>query len=147
MDDEMKKLQSRFRGLEAGAAEAMSGLHDPGLDMPTEDGRSIRKVIYDLSDHYREHIEQLLWTKWGQRVPRSENRRALAELQGLRAQFAAYFTDLTGEQLDASSDAGDGASPREVIAHVMGEEDEAIEAIHRAMVHQHDNQQVEGRNG
>ena len=41
---------------------------------------SLRQLIYGLSDHYREHMEQLLWTKWGQRIPRSESKRALAEL-------------------------------------------------------------------
>ncbi len=129
MDGEVRGLQSRFRDLEEEAAESLGDLHDPALDRATEDGRTLRQVIYGLSEHYREHIEQLLWTKWGQRVPRSESKRALAELQGLRAQFAAYFTDLRQEQLDVPSAVAQDSSPLDVILHVMDEERSAMALI------------------
>jgi hypothetical protein len=90
-------------------------------------------VIYGLSDHYREHLEQLLWTKWGQRIPRSESKRALAELQGVRAQFAAYFTDLRDEMLDIGSAPAKDASPRDVILHVLEEERRAMDLIRKAL--------------
>ena len=89
--------------------------------------------MYDLSDHYREHIEQLLWTKWGQRIPRSESRRVLAELQGVRSQFATHFADLGKEQLDTSSAAAQDSSPRDVILHVLEEEERVMGLIRKAL--------------
>ena len=133
MDSAVRRLQDTLRGLEEDAAVRLGDLHDPTLDTATEDGRTLRQVIYDLSDHHREHIEQLLWTKWGQRIPRSESRRALAELQGVRSQFATYFADLRNEQLDTSSAAAQDSSPRDVILHVLEEEERAMGLIRKAL--------------
>jgi hypothetical protein len=132
MEDEVRRLQDRLRQLEEAAAECLGEVRDPVLDTATEDGRTLRQVIYGLSDCYREHVERLLWTKWNQRIPRSESKRALAELQGCRAQFAAYFTDLRNEQLDATGAAQD-ASPRDVILHVLEEEGRGMELIRKAL--------------
>ncbi len=133
MQDEIRRLQDSLRQLEKDAAECLSNLHDPAMDTGTEDGRTLRQVIYGLSDHYRDHIEQLLWTKWGQRIPRSESKRALAELQGVRAQFAAYFTDLRDEQLDVASAAAQDASPRDVILHALEDERRGMDLIRKAL--------------
>ena len=133
MEDEVRRLQNSLRQLEEDAAECLSNLRDPAMDTATEDGRTLRQVIYSLSEHYREHIEQLLWAKWGQRIPRSESKRALAELQGVRAQFAAYFTDLRDEQLDVASAAAQDASPRNVILHVSEEERKGMDLIRKAL--------------
>jgi hypothetical protein len=133
MEDEVRRLQDSLRQLEEDAAECLGNLRDPALDTATEDGRTLRQVIYGLSDHYREHIEQLLWTKWGQRIPRSESKRALAELQGVRAQFAAYLTDLRDEQLDVTSTAARDASPREVFLHVLEEERRNLDLIRKTL--------------
>jgi hypothetical protein len=126
-------LQDSLRQLEEAAAECLGNVRDPLMDTATEDGRTLRQLIYSLSDHYREHMEQLLWTKWGQRIPRSESKRALAELQGARAQFAAYLTDLRDEQLDIASAAAQDASPRDVILHVLEEERRALGLIRAAL--------------
>ena len=133
MDSEVRCLQEDLRSLEGGAAESLGGVHDLTLDVATEDGRTLRQVIYDLSEHYREHIEHLLWTKWGQKIPRTESRRALAELQGARSQFAAYFTDLQDAQLDVSSASAQDSSPRDVILHVLEEEERAMKVIGKAL--------------
>ncbi len=133
MEDQVRRLQESLRQLEKDAAECLGSVRDPVLDAPTGDGRTLRQVIHDLSDHYREHIEQLLWTKWAQRIPRSETKRALAELQGARAQFAAYFTDLRDDQLDVTSAAAQGASPRDVILHVLEEERRGMGLIRKAL--------------
>jgi hypothetical protein len=129
MDNEVRGLQENLRGLEEVAAESLGSVRESSLDLAVEDGRTLRQVIYDLSDHYREHIEQLLWSKWGQKIGRTEIRRALAELQSVRAQFAAYFTDLQDSQLDVSSAAAQDSSPREIILHVLEEEKRAMKAI------------------
>ena len=133
MEDAVRGLQDSLRQLEEAAAECLGNVRDPALDTATEDGRTLRQLIYGLSDHYREHMEQLLWTKWGQRTPRSESKRALAELQGVRAQFAAYFTDLRDEQLDITSAAAQDTSPRDVIRHVLEEERRGMDLIRKAL--------------
>ncbi len=133
MDDEVRELQVTLRKLGEEATESLGDLRDPELDTDAEDGRTLRQVLYALSDHYREHIEQLLWTKWGQQIPRSEGKRALAELQGLRAQFAAYFSDLKDDQLDVASAAAQDSSPRDVILHVLEEESGSMELIRKAL--------------
>ncbi len=81
----------------------------------------------------RQNTEQLLWTKWGQQVPRSESTRILAELQGARAQFAAYFTDLRDEQLDARSAPAHHSSPRDVIQRALEGETQSMDLIRRAL--------------
>ena len=133
MDDEVRRLQDSLRELGKAAAECLGNVRDPVLDTGAEDGRTLRQLIYGLSDCYREHMERLLWTKWNQRIPRSESRRALAELQGVRAQFAAYFTDLRDEQLDITAAAAQDASPRDVILHVLEEERRTMDRIHKAL--------------
>lgn len=133
MDDEVKRLQAGFRQLEANAAECLCHLRDPDLNTVTGDGRTLRQVIDDLSDHYREHVEQLLWSKWGQHIPRSESKRILAELQTRRAAFAAYFTDLRHEQMDVASAVAQDASPRDVIQHVLEAERKSFELIRQAL--------------
>ena len=133
MDDEVRELQETLRKLGEESVESLGDLRDLEMDTPVEDGRTFRQVIYALSDHYREHIEQLLWTKWGQHIPRSEGKRALAELQGLRAQFAAYFSDVKDDQLDVASAAAQDSSPRDVILHVLEEESTDMELIRKAL--------------
>ncbi len=133
MDSDVRLLQNAFRGLEEDAAESLGDLHDPTLDTVAEDGRTIRQVIYELSDHYRERIEQLLWAKWGQRIQRSESKRALADLQGARARFAAYFTDLRNGQLDTCSAGAQDSSPRDVIVHALEEERKAMVLLRKAL--------------
>ena len=133
MDDEVRRLQDSFRELEEAAARCLGHVRDPVLDTATEDGRTLRQLIYGLSDCYREHMERLLWTKWNQRIPRSESKRALAELQGLRAQFAAYFTDLRDEQLDITGAAAQDASPRDVILQVLEEERRSMDLIRKTL--------------
>jgi hypothetical protein len=129
MDSEVRGLQENLRGLEEVAAESLGSVRESSLDLAVEDGRTLRQVIYDLIDHYREHIEQLLWAKWGQKIGRTEIKRALAELQSVRSQFAAYFTDLQDGQLDVSSAPAQGSSPREIILHVLEEEERAMKVI------------------
>ncbi len=133
MEEEVKRLQDSLRKLEEDASESLADVRDPALDTVTEDSRTLRQVIYDLSEHYQKHTEQLLWTKWGQGIPRSESKRALAELQGMRAQFAAYFMDLRDDQLDSASDAAGGSSARDVILHVLEEEKEGMDLIRKAL--------------
>jgi hypothetical protein len=133
MDDEVRRFEESLRQLEKEAAECLADVRDPALDTVVQDGRTLRQLIHDLSDHYRERTEQLLWTKWGQRIPRSETKRALAELQGARAEFSAYASDLRDAQLDVASAAAQQASPRDVIRRVLEEERKGLGLIRKAL--------------
>ncbi|MBI4338649.1 MAG: hypothetical protein HY680_01705 [Chloroflexi bacterium] len=133
MQEQLKHLQEDFLYHERESLRNLGGVHDPTLDTPLEDGRTLRQALYELSDHYREHIEQMLWVKWGQNIPRSEAKRALAELQGYRAQFAAYFSDLGDGHLDVPGDPAQKASARDVISHVLEEERKTLELIVKAL--------------
>ncbi|HJN87925.1 MAG: hypothetical protein QF714_03235 [Dehalococcoidia bacterium] len=133
MDSEVRGLQEDLRKMEEVAGESLGSVRESSLDLAIEDGRTLRQVIYDLTDHYREHIEQLLWSKWGQKIGRTEIRRALAELQSVRSQFAAYFTDLQDAQLDVSSASAQDSSPREIILHALEEEDRVMKAIDKVL--------------
>jgi hypothetical protein len=133
MDNEVRGLQKTFRDLEEEATESLGDLHDPTLDNVAEDGRTLRRVIYDLSDHYREHIEQLLWAKRGRSMPRSASNQALAELQAARARFAANFADLRGEQLDNPGAPAQDSPTWDVILHAVTEERRALARIRESL--------------
>ncbi|MBI2171678.1 MAG: hypothetical protein HYU30_06615 [Chloroflexi bacterium] len=133
MNDQVQRLHEAFLVMEREAGKGLGGVSDPALDTPLADGRTLRQALHDLGDHYKEHIEQLLWTKWGQRIPRSEAKRVLAELQGLRAQLSAYFSDLQDAQLDVASASANNASPRDVVLHAMEVENATMELIANAL--------------
>jgi hypothetical protein len=133
MDDEVRGLQRTLRALEEEAAESLGDLHDPALDKVTEDGRTLRRVIYDLSDHYREHIEQLLWAKRGRNMPRRESNHALAELQAARSRFSANFADLRSEQLDNPGAPARDSSSRDIFLHAVEEERRALALIQETL--------------
>jgi hypothetical protein len=133
MDDEVRGLQRTLRVLEEEAAESLGDLHDPTLDRVTEDGRTLRQVIHGLTDHYREHIEQLLWAKRGRNMPRRESNHALAELQAARARFAANFADLRGGQLDNPGGQAQDASTLDIILHAVAEERSALALIRESL--------------
>ena len=133
MDNEVRGLHRTLRSLEEEATESLGDLHDPTLDKVHEDGRTLRQVIYDLSDHYREHIEQLLWAKRGRSMPRRESNHALAELQAVRARFAANFADLRGEELDNPGAPAQDSSTRDIILHAVTEERSALAIIRETL--------------
>jgi hypothetical protein len=133
VDDEIRRAQDALRRLDTAATECVGTVRDPALDLIADDGRTVRQLLHALSDHYRERVEQLLWTKWGQRIPRSETKRILAELQGVRAQFAAYLSDLRDEQLGVASAAAQGASARDVVGQMLEEERRTMDLIRGAL--------------
>jgi hypothetical protein len=133
MDNEVRALQRTLRVLEEEAAESLGDLHDPTLDKVTKDGRTVRRVIYDLSDHYREHIEQLLWAKRERNIPRSESNQALAELQAARARFAANFADLRSDQLGNPGAPAQESSTWDIILHAAAEERDALALIRETL--------------
>ncbi len=132
--EHINSLQEASLVLEREANKSLGDVHDPALDTPLADGRTLRQALYELTDYYKEHAEQLLWTKWDQRIPRSEAKRALAQLQGARAQFMALLSDLQDSQLDTPATAtAAGASARQVVLHALEEENKTMDLIGQAL--------------
>jgi len=132
--EHIASLQEASLVLEREANKNLGDVHDPALDTPLADGRTLRQALYDLTDYYKEHAEQLLWTKWDQRIPRSEAKRALAQLQGARAAFIALLSDLQDGQLDVAATAtAAGATARQVALHALEEEQKTMELIAQAL--------------
>ena len=133
MDNEVRGLQRTLGVLAEEATESLGDLRDSTLDKVTEDGRTLRQVIYGLSDHYREYIEQLLWAKRRRNMPRSESNHALAELQSARARFAANFADLRSEQLDNPDTPAQDSSTRDIILNAVTTERNALALIRKTL--------------
>lgn len=135
MEKEVSRLISSFRRAEKEAVASLGDIRDPALDTVAQDGRTLRQVLFGLSDYYRECTEQLRWTKWDQGIQRSEVKQALVELQLLRARFVAYLTDLRDEQLDVASTTGNttprGCSARDVVVRVLDEERKNMKLIRK----------------
>ena len=55
-------------------------INDSTLDTKLSSKQSVRTVLQNLISEYHGTREQLLWTKWGQGIPRSESRSLIADL-------------------------------------------------------------------
>ena len=132
--EQVKTIQEASIALERQVNDLLGDVRDPQLATPLADGRILRSALQEVAEHYQEHVQQLLWTKWGQRIERSEARVLLAELQGARAAFIAYLSDLEDAKLDVGGNvAAHGATPREVATHVLEEERKTVDLIIKAL--------------
>ena len=66
-------------------------INDSTLDTKLSSKQSVRAVLQNLISEYHGTREQLLWTKWGQGIPRSESRSLIADLSAARIEFISYF--------------------------------------------------------
>lgn len=133
MKYQVRSLQEAFLSQEREMNEGLGEVRAPLLATLLADGRTLRQALHELTDHYKEHTEQLIWSKRGGGILISEARRVLAQLQGARAEFAAYCSDLQDAQLDTASAPGDNASPRGIIIHALAEESRTADLIMRAL--------------
>ena len=62
-------------------------INDSTLDTELSSKQSVRTVLQNLISEYHGTREQLLWTKWGQGIPRSESRSLIADLSAARIEF------------------------------------------------------------
>jgi hypothetical protein len=131
--DQVRNLQDDATALAGAATAGLDELNDAMLGTLTADGRTLRRALHDLTDLYDERLEQLLWTKWGQRIPRSEAKRVVAELQAARARFAAYLAALDDDQVHVKSAQAGNASAWDVASEVFEEERRTMDLVTRAL--------------
>jgi hypothetical protein len=101
--EQVKKYQEEGINFERQANDLLGDVRDPILSTRLSDGRSLRTAIQELTEHYQERLEQLLWTKWGQRMERSESKVLLGDLAAARARYYAVLSDLDDSRLDVES--------------------------------------------
>lgn len=137
--DLISKLQEDARELEKGAVASLGDVHDPTLGTVLPDGRTLRQAMMEAIDFYNEHLQQLLWTKWSQDIPRSEAKTLLAGLQAARASFMAYISDLKDYQLNTKGDRrgtidpSGGATGLDVVTEVHEEERKTMALINHVL--------------
>ena len=76
-----------------------NNITDETLNIKLSNNESIRNTLQTLINEYHGTREQLLWTKWGQGIPRSESRSLIADLSAARSEFITYFLDMDDNQL------------------------------------------------
>ena len=76
-----------------------NNITDETLNIKLSNNESIRNTLQTLINEYHGTREQLLWTKWGQGIPRSESRTLIADLSAARSEFITYFLDMDDNQL------------------------------------------------
>ena len=75
-------------------------INDLTLDIKLSSKQSVRTALQNLISEYHGTREQLLWTKWGQGIPRSESKSLIADLSAARIEFISYFSDMNDNQLE-----------------------------------------------
>lgn len=131
--DQVRDLQEDALSLAQEATTGLDELSDALLNAFTADGRTLRRALHDLTDLYDERREQMLWSKWGQHIPRSEARRVVADLQAARASFAAYLSGLDDDQVHVKTAPAGNASAWDVASEVFEEERRTMALITQAL--------------
>ena len=94
-------------------------INDSTLDTELSSKQSVRTVLQNLISEYHGTREQLLWTKWGQGIPRSESRSLIADLSAARIEFISYFLDMNDNQLEHNVAPAEGVSAESLINKML----------------------------
>ena len=94
-------------------------INDSTLDAKLSTQQSIRTELQNLIGEYHGTREQLLWTKWGQGIPRSETRSLIADLSAARIEFISYFSDMNDSQLEQNVAPAEGESAESLINKML----------------------------
>ena len=117
-----KKSEKYKKSLEETYDQAFSyteNINDDKLDTKLSTEQSIRTAIQTLISEYHGTREQLLWTKWGQGIPRSESRSLIADLSAARIEFISYFLDMNDNQLEQNVAPAEGESAESLINKML----------------------------
>jgi hypothetical protein len=131
--DQASNLQQDGLDMERRSVQRLDDVNDARLSLRLEDGRTLRQAIHDLTDLYDEKLEQLLWTKWGQRIGRSEARHIVSKLQAARSRFSALLSGYDDDQLHVKTNAANNASARDIAVEVFDAERQTMEMIDKAL--------------
>ena len=104
-------------------------INDDKLDTQLSTEQSIRTAIQTLISEYHGTREQLLWTKWGQGIPRSESRSLIADLSAARTEFISYFLDMNDNQLEQNVAPAEGESAESLINKMLSLEKQLLSLL------------------
>ena len=104
-------------------------INDDKLDTKLSTEQSIRTAIQTLISEYHGTREQLLWTKWGQGIPRSESRSLIADLSAARTEFISYFLDMNDNQLEQNVAPAEGESAESLINKMLSLEKQLLSLL------------------
>ena len=127
-----KKSDKYKKSLEETYDQAFSyteNINDDKLDTKLSTEQSIRTAIQTLSREYHGTREQLLWTKWGQGIPRSESRSLIADLSAARTEFISYFLDMNDNQLEQNVAPAEGESAESLINKMLSLEKQLLSLL------------------
>ena len=127
-----KKSEQYKKSLEETYDQAFSyteKINDDKLDTKLSTEQSIRTAIQTLISEYHGTREQLLWTKWGQGIPRSESRSLIADLSAARTEFISYFLDMNDNQLEQNVAPAEGESAESLINKMLSLEKQLLSLL------------------
>ncbi|MBF47150.1 MAG: hypothetical protein CMA96_05380 [Euryarchaeota archaeon] len=127
-----KKSEKYKKSLEETYDQAFSyteNINDDKLDTKLSTEQSIRTAIQTLISEYHGTREQLLWTKWGQGIPRSESRSLIADLSAARTEFISYFLDMNDNQLEQNVAPAEGESAESLINKMLSLEKQLLSLL------------------
>ena len=127
-----KKSEKYKKSLEETYDQAFSyteNINDDKLDTKLSTEQSIRTAIQILISEYHGTREQLLWTKWGQGIPRSESRSLIADLSAARTEFISYFLDMNDNQLEQNVAPAEGESAESLINKMLSLEKQLLSLL------------------
>jgi len=131
-----KKSEKYKKSLEETYDQTFSyteNINDDKLDTKLSTEQSIRSAIQTLISEYHGTREQLLWTKWGQGIPRSESRSLIADLSAARTEFISYFLDMNDNQLEQNVAPAEGESAENLINKMLSLEKQLLSLLKENM--------------
>ena len=133
MNNESRGIQHAIRRAGTASRALLEQVKDPQLGTNTKAGLTLRRLLYDLIDQYKTRTEQLLWAKWDLGKKRNELKRAFAELEASRVEFATYLLDIRGEELDQRNPRAGNATVRELVTGLLQAEREFLAQVREAL--------------
>ena len=104
-------------------------INDLTLDIKLSSKQSVRTALQNLISEYHGTREQLLWTKWGQGIPRSESKSLIADLSAARIEFISYFLDMNDTQLEQNVAPAEGESAENLINKMLSLEKQLLSLL------------------
>ena len=104
-------------------------INDSTLDTKLSSKQSVRTALQNLISEYHGTREQLLWTKWGQGIPRSESKSLIADLSAARIEFISYFSDMNDNQLEQNVAPAEGESAENLINKMLSLEKQLLSLL------------------
>tara|TARA_Y100001970_G_scaffold36540_1_gene45135 strand:+ start:6816 stop:7217 length:402 start_codon:yes stop_codon:yes gene_type:complete len=104
-------------------------INDLTLDIKLSSKQSVRTALQNLISEYHGTREQLLWTKWGQGIPRSESKSLIADLSAARIEFISYFSDMNDNQLEQNVAPAEGESAENLINKMLSLEKQLLSLL------------------